>query len=443
MDFYYHGAWRMDWGFGNPNKTAALITCLMLSVWSAAYIWRRGFWLALPIFTALAWCLVQTYSRGGILALIGGLIVLLAWSPRPWPRARLIAGLAVTWIIIVFILYSRAGTRYGQGLFGDDPSIDSRFVLWSRFPEMLAAAPRGCGWGRAGDVYTQWFQPLDQSENFLNLINSHLTWMAEGGWGFAAFYMWAWMIVLTLCCPGPGSRFQAVPLAVWVAFGISSSFSHVENSPELWIVPCVLLMRVLLDRIRLHRWPPFPMIGTSGLVSAGVVALVILAGRSWAQLPITMNDRMTVLGRGANMDVIFVDRNVLGKLYGHALRKFLFDRVDRAAEMKIIVTEFADSSMPAPIRRTVVSGGLMADEAIMPALNRSDRIILINPGAFPTRRAWDPGLASKTTLYFGEYSDSTSRSVWAGCAVARLDVIPGAADFVPSWPAAVWRPAGT
>jgi hypothetical protein len=66
MDFYYHGAWRMDWGFQNPNKTAVFIACLMLALWLAACVWRRGFWLALPAFTGLGYCLVHTYSRGGM-----------------------------------------------------------------------------------------------------------------------------------------------------------------------------------------------------------------------------------------------------------------------------------------------------------------------------------------------------------------------------------------
>src|ERR1700678_390926 len=110
MDFYYHGAWRMDWGFGNPNKTATLIACLMLAVWLVACIWRWGFWFALPVATALGWCLVQTYSRGGMLALLAGVAVLLAWTPRPWPRARTIAVMASLWLVGLFILYAKAET---------------------------------------------------------------------------------------------------------------------------------------------------------------------------------------------------------------------------------------------------------------------------------------------------------------------------------------------
>lgn len=43
----------MDWGLGNPNKTAALIACLMIGLWALAFIRKWGFWVALVGFTAL------------------------------------------------------------------------------------------------------------------------------------------------------------------------------------------------------------------------------------------------------------------------------------------------------------------------------------------------------------------------------------------------------
>ena len=160
MDFYYNGIWRMDWGLGNPNKTAALIASLMVAVWSMAFVWKRGFWPALALFTALAWCLVQTYSRGGMVALLAGNTVLLFGIRRPWPRARMLGVMASLWLLGAFVLYAKAQARYGQGLFAEDQSIHNRLVIWKQVPQMMAAAPWGWGLGKAGDSYTQWFQPV-------------------------------------------------------------------------------------------------------------------------------------------------------------------------------------------------------------------------------------------------------------------------------------------
>ncbi len=131
MDFYYQGAWRMDWGLGNPNKTAVFIACLMLAVWLAPCFWRRGFWFALPVSTALSYCLVHTYSRGGMLALLAGIAILLAWASRPWPKTRAVAATGAIWIVALFIVCAKAESRYGQGLFSDDQSINSRLVVWN------------------------------------------------------------------------------------------------------------------------------------------------------------------------------------------------------------------------------------------------------------------------------------------------------------------------
>jgi hypothetical protein len=39
-EIFFNGVWRMDWGLGNPNKTAAVIALLMIAVWALAYFRR-------------------------------------------------------------------------------------------------------------------------------------------------------------------------------------------------------------------------------------------------------------------------------------------------------------------------------------------------------------------------------------------------------------------
>ncbi len=438
MDFYYHGAWRMDWGFGNPNKTAALIACLMIAVWTIAHWWRRGFWFALPIFTALGWCLVQTYSRGGILALLAGVGVLLAWTPRPWPRPKAFAVMAALWVIGLSILYAKAETRYGQGLFSEDQSIDSRLVVWKHFPEMLAAAQ--WGWGNAGDAYTQWFQPTGQSVNYLNLLNSHFTCMAEGGWAFSMFYVGGWMLIVLLCWPVQGARVGAVPLAVWVAFGVAGFFSQVEDALWLWVVPLALLAFAGDSRRRLKVWPGLRSFGMAGLSSIGAVAILVLVGWSTTVLPIRKEGRATVLGLGVNRTVIFIDRGVMGKLYGHTLRRFMAESGADISQRTYIVTESADYLIPTGVAQAILSGKMVHEVS---GVSHCKQVVLINPACFPEEMQWKTNSASQPCVYFGEYSQSPSRSSWETWPKVRYVVIDGAGDFVPGWPGALWKPAGT
>ncbi len=443
MDVYYHGAWRMDWGLGNPNKTAVLIACLMIAVWSITYVWRRGFWLALPLFTVLGWCLVQTYSRGGMMALLAGVAVLLAWAPRPWPKARWLAVVAALWVIGAFVLYAEAGVRYGQGLFSDDQSINSRLVIWKHFPEMLAAAPWGWGWGKAGDSYTQWFQSSGQAMNYLNLINSHFTWMVEGGWVFSVLYIFAWGIVIYICWPGKGSALGAVPLAVWAALGMGACFSHVEDSPWLWILPLALLGFALWSRAALKQWPAPSGVICCAVFSSALVALLVAIGFCTVSLPLAATNGAVAIGQGPAIHVIMADRGVMGKLYGHALRNYLSEHRSELSENMFYITESPNGAMPDHASQTIISGSMMKSSAISDALKRSGQIILVNPGCFPEETSWDPNLASKTAVYFGEYSQSPSKSSWSSYPRVRMLIIAGAGEFIPSWPKVLWKTTGT
>ena len=149
-DIFFNGIWRMDWGLGNPNKTAALIAELMVAVWLLAYARKWGFWVTLGFFVVLGGCLIHTFSRGGLLAAFAGLITLIAFIPRPWPLPRImtigVSGLA----ILAFAIYLNAHERYGQGVIEEDRSIINRAELWRATPAMMVAAPGGWGIGNSG-----------------------------------------------------------------------------------------------------------------------------------------------------------------------------------------------------------------------------------------------------------------------------------------------------
>jgi len=436
MDFYYNGAWRMDWGLGNPNKTAGFIACLMIAVWSIALIWKKGFWPALVIFIALAWCLVQTYSRGGMVACLAGIAVLLYGTPRPWPKARWFAAVVSLWVLGGFVFYAKAQTRYDQGLFAEDQSINHRLVIWKHVPEMMSAAPWGWGFGKAGDAYTQWFQPFSQSQNYLNVVNSHLNFMVEAGWVGSVLYLFAWFAMFLLCWPISQSRWRALPLAIWVTFFVGGCFSHIEESICLWILPLCALICVVWERIRARDWPSSTSLAASGAVSAAIVVGLIATGNLTTSQPINYTRGLVIVGNGPVQTVIFVDRKVMGSLFGHAFRKFVASNHDALNQGAYCFVESSRDLPPAPTTRVIVSGRFARESEIVSQL-KGTQIVIINPACAPDEASLAGDSIGRTTVYFGEYSQISDRSSWSNVPGIKTLQIDGAGDFVPSWPMAI------
>jgi hypothetical protein len=251
----------MDWGLGNPNKTAALIALLMLAVWTLPLLRRRLFWAALPAFAGLGACLMHTMSRGGVAAAAAGCAALLVHlrRVRPWP-----AGRALAVAVAVLLMSAGAGVRQTSERVARSPgdrSVSNRLALWRQAPRMMADAPWGWGVGNSGAAYMGWYQPLESAEVYRTLVNSHLTWLVELGGPARGLYAFGWAAAFVLCC---GSRrfegagpflFCGVVCGVLTAFFVAAVFSSVAEAPALWIAPLLGLAGVLAMRARLRLWP--------------------------------------------------------------------------------------------------------------------------------------------------------------------------------------------
>jgi hypothetical protein len=208
-------------GLGNPNKTAALIATLMIAVWALAYIRRWGFWLALGLFTVLGGCLVHTFSRGGMVAMAAGAAILLCYLPRPWKKARIFAVSLSIWVMVGYAFFLSAHERYVQSVGQTDESVTNRPDMWATAPAMMVDAPGGWGLGNSGSAYMNWYQTETRLESYRTLVSSHLTWLVELGWPLRFLYLAGWGAIFLLCWPTREQRWLAVPLGVWLAFGIA------------------------------------------------------------------------------------------------------------------------------------------------------------------------------------------------------------------------------
>jgi hypothetical protein len=426
MELYFHGFWRMDWGFGNPNQTAALIVTIMFAVWTLAFLWRKGFWIGLWLFCGLGILLVHTFSRGGIAAFALGVAALLYFAPRPWPNTRIIGGVACVWIMFGASVFLQANQRFTQGF--QDRSIANRLDIWKEIPVMIADAPGGWGIGNAARVYENWYQPLDRKESYVNLVSTHFTWLVEFSWWQRICYCFGWFMVGLLCWPPKERdrlRWFVVPLSIWVSFFVTAIFSHVAESAWLWMLPAAAFLSVLVVRWRAGLWPRVLAWSSALVASIVVVTAVTIEGIRADALHVHGSPHLVKVGNGEPR--IWVVRNVgiMGEHYGKALRRFMENHP------LVFPVALVDSvhDVPQDYRGLLVVCGDLPD-LDRKLLHSEGRLLLLNPSFFPREAGVTSGQV--TSVLFGEFSQSPSIQAWQS--VGHVKTLEGIGDFVGSWP---------
>lgn len=421
----------MDWGLGNPNKTAALIATLMVAVWSLAYLRNWLFWVSLVLFSALGICLVHTFSRGGIVAAFCGLIPLLVCLRRPLPVARIVGVVAAVWVVVGASIYLQAHERFGQGVVQEDRSISNRFVLWKAAPTMMVDAPDGWGIGQSGKAYMDWYQPLDRNEAYRTLVNSHLTWLVEFGWLGRFLYIFGWLTVFLLCLPNPGNRWLSVPLGIWLSFFTGAWFSSVGESIWLWIVPAVALSWVVAWRIQNHSWPATKFLFLPPALSAvTIICLAVFVTHS----PVTKRADALVIGKGVPSTWVVADRVVLGTSFPRPLRAAFAKNPLFSCGIVERIEDLPDNDTSI----LILSGKLNSNKsgAIEQKLKSVKAFTLVNPAFFPAELPIPKGAYVRIAI--GEFSQTASASDWS--TVAKVEPLVGIGDFVPNWPTVLLNP---
>lgn len=436
----------MDWGLGNPNKTAVLIACLMMVSWIFADRRFRawGFWVGLVLNAGLGVCLIHTYSRGGLVAVSGGLIVWW-WLRGPAPLKEWIGlGIVVVFLAIYANLgFVEAGSRFVQGTGGEpDRSVTNRLVVWSAAPRMMIDAPSGWGVGNSGEAYTQFYQDRGSRFGYRTLVNSHLTRLVEFGWLGRFAYLIGWIVVLVFTWPARRSPAQAVPLACWIAFGIGGVFSTVDESLLLWLIPAVTLVGVVIFR---HSpggagWPGWRRqllgsLGAGGAILAGFAGIGLLSKQ---EIQIRGSAEVIQLGtdrEGPPTVLLEPDSRVLGTHFGIAAREQLLTNPETGPIT--IVRKDAVDQIPKSARLIVLSGHVPKFDSAADwiALNPPDQQSLLNLKAAADR---NPG-----KIYLGGFrTDPIASLLRQGRSPAwEIHEIPGKQFFLFNWLEVVYSSA--
>jgi len=427
-DFFYHGIWRMDWGLGNPNKTAALIAMLMIAVWAFANIRKWGFWISLVLFTGLGIGLIHTFSRGGIIALFLGSVPIIYFANRPWPWSKIIGITISIWIMVGVTIFLDAQDRYEQGVIKEDRSIGNRIEIWKAAPQMMVDAPNGWGIGKSGQAYMEWYQPQNHTEQYRTLVNSHLTWLVELGWPLRFLYIVSWFALFLICWPKTGLTALSIPLGVWIAFGIAAVFSSVAESPWLWILPIICLLATIALRWKQKLWPA-PILWTIpfGVSAATILALVIVGSGGTG---LHAFNGGVVFGNNPPEIWIVVNSKVMGQNYGHAIRHYLSSSDSSNASIGVIESAAAMPDLTGKI--VVVADMIPNDDRIKSSLMSAKQIVLLNPSFFPQEINATKEHDGQIRIIFGEFSQSPSTNAWGS--VGSVERVPGVGDFLPHWP---------
>lgn len=414
----------MDWGLGNPNKTASLIAILMVAVWGLAFFRKWGFWISLILFAILGICLVHTFSRGGVVAAFLGLVPLVLAVRRPWPCRRVIAVVISIWVIVGASIYLQAHERYGQGVIQEDRSISNRFEIWKSAPAMMVDAPGGWGIGNSGNAYMNWYQPLDKNEGYRTLVNSHLTWLVEFGWLGRFLYLAGWLAVFLICFPTQTTRWLAVPFGIWVAFFVGAVFSSVAESIWLWVVPGLALASVVGWRIWNRTWfnsrlwllPP---------CAAGVCFLLVAVG---GDSPIQKVGDVVLVGGSPPDFWVVLNKMVLGDKPGRSLRAAL----PTMSAISLGVVENVRALPQGKLSSVILAGDIPPEDRseVVKRLKTAKSVTLVNPPFFPQELEVSGELAVQVLV--GEFSQSPAASTWTDLASTRKLI--GVGDFVPDWP---------
>lgn len=256
---YFYGEhlrWNLWWH--SPNEAAVFIVyaiILLFTISLAITVRKRSLihWVILA--TALAaevglwFSLCKTYSRGGMIALTIGLIVVsfLFLLRRGEEKQRqikvvILAQLAFRFVLLFgFLIITEFIGRVSPVYIQADDSVGNRLVLWQQGIAMSVLEPFG-GWSNQEPtkVYSNWFQPTNYDETYRNFVNGWLDAAIQFGLPglFFSWFILFWMGIHSLRNANEDSDilfvFKTMFIGVMVVFLMGNCFSSFIHLPSLW-----------------------------------------------------------------------------------------------------------------------------------------------------------------------------------------------------------------
>ena len=419
--FSFEGVERWQIWFDNPNKAAILFAeMVIIGVWLAQCRKSIWFWIGYVVANAAAFALLHTMSRGGLLACGVGIAFVLR---KCWSKKRLILLVLSLVLLSMAAIHLKVHRRCLHGVVEEDASIKNRIIMWSCAPDMFRASPMGWGLGNSGTAYMKWFQPTDMSERYRTLVNSHLTWLVEFGWGIGVIYLWVWFSLFWMGWKVLSQTDQGLCMGLTTCLFTGGVFSSVLETVWLWIFP-VLVFCISSVKAPLHGFCLakgfFAVLVVTLLAVCGFVAFPVSDGPAIFRFQNTVR-----CGEGVPVVCLFPDTEVLGgELYMREFRGVLNGRSGTVE----VVREVKDIPQNADIIVLAGKQCIKMDDVIT---SHPDKKLLI---ISPPFELWDylaekvKNASDRVHVLVGELSDTPLQEDYD-----NVVVVSGANRYIPGW----------
>ncbi|MGN0867013.1 MAG: O-antigen ligase family protein [Oligosphaeraceae bacterium] len=260
MDFYYQGQLRLQLFGVSPNVTATVfVFMLFLALGGLAFAreripGKRWLWVGIPgylLCLLLLEALLLTYSRGGMVALTAGLLLLV------WKEWRLLLPLLVPALLLLAFTPSGLNRVKDVGNF-QDRSVGNRLILWYHGSGMVLDYWRkGVRTEACGTHYTRWYKPLKQKvEGYYGMVNGYLTYMGNNGLPKAFLVFWGMFFLV--CCALDLGYLRGVPFyrclgAGMISMAVCEIFSTMFIFPPIYWCMRVSGILALGGALWVHR----------------------------------------------------------------------------------------------------------------------------------------------------------------------------------------------
>jgi len=416
MTYYYGDNLRFDLWFDNPNHAGIFLVCLIPFIWwglkesgriNTRWIYRTVFVVGWVLHFTMLYFLAMTYSRGSFVAL---LIAAIYWvgqvavsratnhSGGSHPSAKNSFTIFIRAVIvsilffIVMAIVTQSGYRVVQGLGGEDDSVGNRLIVWKGGLEMIAENPSGVGYGRSGDYFMQYYQPLGMQTGYKSLINTWLTGIAE--WGITVSGVALFFVIFIFCLSregmirkGQGTLGVITLGSSLIGFLAGTFFSNITPIWSLWILPLVCLMILGVNAFMYVRTQgkgvslkPFY---TGMVITISLIFLVVSTG-IWLgnDNPLSIKESpdgqiIRICPKDTSNPskkwLVFIDSRVWGSHYGHAMRELA-----ELHHLELLICTDKKLGKFEGLDRVIISGGHIDQlPAILESYQAADYLVII------------------------------------------------------------------
>ena len=454
---------RWDFGLDNPNKAAIPLACILILL--AFGILRARHTLVSLACTAFAipigYAFLRTLSRGGFVALSAGLAIVILSLPRTTKCAKppekdksrplAFRGLCLLLLVAAILFAGAIQTGFAGRLANSNPSHDAsignRLVIWHAVPQMMLDAPGGWGLGNAGGAFMSWYQPLSRHERYRTLVSSHLTWLVEFSWFGRWLYLAGWMFAICIATIRFARKNDPLPLALALCLATGASFSSVAEDWRAWPIPAAFLLPAVITFIsepvklkaRAVAWPAFLALITLFVLTLSTQLSILTPKPSTISTPPLHlsqdGQRITVGNTTPSQWIVFDSTTMGGKSYGRALRSFMATTAGTGRSFGIAKTLAA---VPNDVRHLALCG--VSADAKNDSLKRFRRLEELRVLSPKNPSSWLTESNPKTSTL--NFQPSTHIAVICGdlssnCPpddAPNLKIVPGAGDYLPTWP---------